>query len=248
VLEGSHGFGLPDDFILYRERHGHIAGVAYFGSQLVLAADDEAAVDAFAVETRRHRQLRGFVGPSNIVARLWERVRDWHPQPSLVRAHQPLYLIHPAALQRPIDATGEVDVRLATLADEEFVAEHSALMIRGELGYDPRVNRTGFAMGIRQSIEQQAWWVWIAAGNLRFQCNVGARTRHTAQIQGVWTPPAERHHGYATRALGAICHRLLENNATLSLYVNDFNTDAIALYERLGFVRIGEFSTLLFDT
>jgi hypothetical protein len=33
---------------------------------------------------------------------------------------------------------------------------------------------------------------------------------------------------------------------TLSLYVNDFNEPAIALYERVGFRRAGEFATLLF--
>jgi predicted GNAT family acetyltransferase len=39
---------------------------------------------------------------------------------------------------------------------------------------------------------------------------------------------------------------LLASNATLSLYVNDFNRDAIALYERTGFVQSGTMSTLLF--
>jgi hypothetical protein len=39
---------------------------------------------------------------------------------------------------------------------------------------------------------------------------------------------------------------LLASNPTVSLYVNDFNTEAIALYERIGFTRVGELATYLF--
>jgi predicted GNAT family acetyltransferase len=88
--------------------------------------------------------------------------------------------------------------------------------------------------------------VWIVNNELRFQCNVGARTPVTTQIQGVWTPQALRGRGYATRALAATARKLLETNPTVSLYVNDFNTGAIALYDRIGFTRVGELATYLF--
>jgi uncharacterized protein len=65
-------------------------------------------------------------------------------------------------------------------------------------------------------------------------------------VQGVWTPPALRGHGYATRALAATTRRLLATTPTVSLYVNDFNTAAIALYDRIGFTRVGELATYLF--
>jgi predicted GNAT family acetyltransferase len=208
----------------------------------VIAADDAAAIDAFALETRRHTRLRSFVGPRWCVEGLWERVRTWHRPPVLTRGNQPIYVLFPQALAPPPAVT----VRQATLADAEMVTENSAEMMLGELGYDPRTNRASFGAGIRRAINLGQWWVYIEGQELRFQLNVGAQTAATAQLQGVWTPPAVRKRGYARAALSQIASHLLASNATLSLYVNDFNRDAIALYERTGFVQSGTMSTLLF--
>jgi len=228
--------------VLNRDPGGRPDGLAYVGAQLVLAADTDAALDAFAAEARLRRGLRSLVGPKAAADGLWERIRREHPDPSLVRARQPLYLLTPEALVPGTDP----GVRPALESEAELIAEHSARMILGELGYDPRGARAGFTGAIRRSIAQGSWWVWVAADGLRFQCNVGPRSAATAQLQGVWTPPEQRGKGYAAVALAAVARRLLVTEATLTLYVNDFNTPAMALYERLGFVRVGTFATYLF--
>jgi hypothetical protein len=207
-----------------------------------LAADDDATVDQFAVEARRHPGLRAFVGPKAAIDRFRHDVQSWHRPPAIVRELQPLYVLRPESLA----AHDEVDVRAAVGAEAELIAEHSGAMMLGELGYDPRDHRTGFTASVRRAIEARLWWVWIVDGELRFQCNIGAFTRMTAQLQGVWTPPDLRGRGYASAALGSIARKLFATYPTLSLYVNDFNRDAIALYERVGFVRVGEMSTVLF--
>jgi ribosomal protein S18 acetylase RimI-like enzyme len=243
VLAGGHGPYAPDELVLDRKRDGTVRGVIYYGAQLVVAADEGAALDAFAIETRKYPALRSFVGPKRSVDGIWNRVKGWYRAPVLVRERQPLYALWPQA-QRPIE---DVAVRLARPDETALVAEHSARMIVGELGYDPRAQRATFLAGVRQTIERSGWWIWEVAGELRFQCNIGATTPLTAQIQGVWTPPALRRHGYATLGLAAVARRLLERNPTVSLYVNDFNTDAIALYDRIGFTRVGELATYLFS-
>ncbi len=243
VLEGGHGAYASDELVLDRRRDGTVRGVVYFGAQLVLAADDPAALDAFAVETRKYPGLRSFVGTKRAVDGLWARVRPWHRPPSIVRERQPLYALWPQALE-PVD---DVDVRLARVDEAPLVADHSAQMILGELGYDPRAQRTTFVAGVRRAIELGTWWVWNVEGELRFQCNVGAHTPVTAQLQGVWTPEPVRGRGYATRGLAAVARRVLATTPTASLYVNDFNTAAIALYERIGFARVGELATYLFS-
>ena len=243
MLEGGHGPGASDELVLSRGARGRVNGLVYYGAQLVVAADDDRALDAFAIETRKHRGLRSFVGPKEAVDGLWARVERWHPQPIIVREAQPVYTVSAGALRA---AGPDPGVRRALPGDAELIAENSARMILGELGYDPRTNRAGFIAAVRRAIANGIWWVWIVDGVLRFQLNVGPRSAATAQLQGVWTPPDQRGNGYASLALGAIARQLLVTETTLSLYVNDFNAPAIALYERLGFTRASTFATYLF--
>jgi predicted GNAT family acetyltransferase len=242
VLDGGHGPYAPDELVLDRKRDGTVRGVIYYGAQLVVAADESAALDAFAIETRKYPGLRSFVGPKRAVDGIWNRVKTWHRAPVLVREHQPIYALWPQS----IEAYDDVAVRLARADEAELVADNSARMILGELGYDPRGQRATFVAGVRRAIEFGTWWVWVVDNELRFQCNIGARTPVTAQLQGVWTPPQVRGRGYATKALAAISRRLLAENPTVSLYVNDFNTEALALYDRVGYTRVGELATYLF--
>jgi len=242
VVEGGLGMTTAyESIVVWRSYNRLVAGVAFFGPQIAFAADDVAAIDAFAIEARERPMARMIVGPRYIANHFWARVKSWYRKPSLVRPSQPIY-----ALDR-MPAGDDVPVRQARASDIEIVADNSAEMMIGELGYDPREHRTNFMHGIARLIERGWWWVWIEDGRLLFQCNIGSKTSRTAQVQGVWTPPEQRGHGYATRALRTICRRMLNDVPTLSLYVNDFNEKAIALYERIGFERVGEFTTYLFN-
>jgi uncharacterized protein len=220
-----------------------ITGIAYFGRQVAIAAENDEAVGAFADISRRQYGERMIVGPRATIARYWKLISRHHPQPRLIRERQYVMMVDRALLQ-PYER--EVVARHARMDEWTAVADNSALMIRQELEYDPRRTSPEFTANVRAMIERGLWWVGESLGRLCFFCNVGPWGPQTAQLQGIWTPPELRGKGLATAALGAVCDRLLELTPTLSLYVNDFNASAIRLYERVGFRTVSEFQTLLF--
>ncbi len=228
--------------VLARDRDGALRAVAYDGPHLVFAVDEPAAVDAFLPLRERRGGLQMIVGPKGAVERFWRTAHDAFGRPRAIRSSQPVYAVERATLR---GWRAAIEAGRATPAETSEIAAHAARMIAGELGGP---TRSDFAFEARTAQAIAAGRVWRAREDRRlvFQCHVGAISAHTAQLQGVWTPPEMRGAGHATRALGAICDLLLDEHPSLCLYVNAYNTKAIALYERVGFVRAGEFMSVLF--
>jgi uncharacterized protein len=220
-----------------------VRGVAYFARQVALAAESPAAIEAFAKIGATHRSEKMIVGPRNEIAAYWALLRDKHERPRLIRDRQFVMMLDRSMLQ-PYEHT--VVARRARIDEWPAVADNSASMIAAELEYDPMRSSPEFTSNVRAMIDRGLWWVGESLGRLCFFCNIGPWSPQTAQLQGIWVPPELRGKGLATAALGAVCDRVLEVTPTLSLYVNDFNDRAIALYERIGFTTVSEFQTLLF--
>ncbi len=233
-----------EDRVPSRNAGGRLHGVAYDGPQIVFAGD-AAAIDRFGDSIDPGRIARRMiVAPRPLVERFWKRVRNRFPQPDLIRKNQPLYAVDAATLRAP---SGDIaGVGRATPDESEEITQQSARMAAGELGGDPEYVDADYRHRIESIVRAGLFWRCRSGGRLVFQCHLGPITAATAQIQGIWTPPGERRKGYATRALATICKRLLGEHRTLSLYVNDFNREAIRLYERLGFRRVGEFASIIF--
>ena len=220
-----------------------ICGLAYFGRQVVIASTDTQALEAFAEIARAHRGERMIVGPRASTIHYWSLIEAAHTPPRVVRDRQYVMKLDRAALK---EYDHSVVARRARIDEWTSVADNSSLMIAQELEYDPLRSSPEFTSNVRAMIDRGLWWVGESLGRLCFYCNIGPWSPQTAQLQGIWTPPDLRGKGLATAALAAICDRLLAMTPTLSLYVNDFNEPAIALYERVGFETVGEFTTLLF--
>jgi uncharacterized protein len=228
---------------LARDADGAIRGVAYDGPQLVFACDEPRVVEVFAPPNGRHFAPRMIVGPRPVVEHFWNCAKRHFPRPAAIRDVQPVYAVDRSRLR---GSRHDAPVARATLAELDELALHAARMSAGELGGNPSRVDAAFRARIAQHIGSHSFWRLRHDGALVFQCYVGSRSAATAQIQGVWSPPEARGHGYARRAFGAICDLLLDEHPSLSLYVNEFNAKAIALYEATGFACVGEFSSILF--
>jgi predicted GNAT family acetyltransferase len=66
-------------------------------------------------------------------------------------------------------------------------------------------------------------------------------------VQGVWVDPEYRGRGIAQAGMAAVVRAALAEVApTVSLYVNSFNSSALAVYRRVGFEQVGTYATVLF--
>ena len=243
LIASDRSSGTRSALYVYTDRRAQIRGVAFFGRQVVLAADDATVIDAFADVAPAYRFERMIVGPKRTVERFWERLKPWHSPPRVVRESQPLLAVDRLSLR---GNRGDVIVRRARPSEWESVAHNSAKMIEHELDYDPRSFAAEFNSNVRMMIDRGLWWVGERDGQLCFYCNAGPRSPQTLQLQGIWTPPGLRGKGLAAASLYGVCDELLGGSPSLSLYVNGFNEPALRLYDRLGFKRVGEFTTLLF--
>jgi predicted GNAT family acetyltransferase len=229
------------DVLLWRDAEGTVRGVGYFGTQVVLHAERDEAVDAFASFARRLNSPRMIVGPVATIERFWKRTGALFGPHSAIRECQPVYALERRQLRY---TRADAGVARASLDELDEIVNNAAAMIVGELGNDPRRNGSDFRSRTAGLIRNGWFWRYRIDGQLLFMCHVGSTSARTAQLQGVWAPVAARGHGYATGGLGAICDHLLDEYPTVSLYVNDFNAPAIALYERVGFEPVGAFRTI----
>ena len=93
--------------------------------------------------------------------------------------------------------------------------------------------------------ERRAFARFDKRGEVVFKADLGAVSRHTSQVQGVWVRPDLRGRGIGTRGLAAVLAHALRVTPTVSLYVNDYNTGARAMYRRVGFDQVGSYATVV---
>lgn len=229
---------------MFAVRHnGELLLVASLATNVVLAADagvnrdllDSAlALVADRIITRV-LPVRAIISPAHLVEKLWERLRNRLDPPTVARMNQPIY-----AIRRRFDFPDLRGARYATVRDLDKLVPACAAMHHEEVGIDPlERDAAGYRDRIRELVERKRSIIWLEDGKIASKCEFSAVTADAVQLMGVWTDPKLRRRGIARAALEEVCGHLFRTGKSVTLFVNDFNTPAISLYESLGFRQIG---------
>lgn len=139
--------------------------------------------------------------------------------------------------------------RLATSADLGELLPAAAAMFTEEVGFDPIARYgDGYAARLRTLIAgQRSAIVTDVNGRVIFKADAGIVNLDAAQVQGVWLHPDYRGYGLAKPFFADAAQVLQRRYPHLSLYVNDYNARALAMYRGTGWEQIGQFSTIIFE-
>ncbi|TNM27315.1 GNAT family N-acetyltransferase [Streptomyces sedi] len=229
----------------YREER--LAALCYSGANLVPVQAEDDSVAAFAARARRQgRRCSSIVGPVDATARLWALLEPhWGPARE-VRARQPLLVTRSVPAEVPPDPL----VRRMRRDEMPLVLPAAVDMFTEEVGISPLDADDGgltYQARVAEIVGAGRCFARVEEGRVVFKAEIGAVTPQTCQLQGVWTAPDRRGEGLATRGLATVLRHALDETAPLvSLYANDFNAPALAVYRRLGFTESGALMSVLF--
>jgi uncharacterized protein len=226
-------------------RRGAQESLCYAGANLIPLrgglSDLYAFADAALTSSRRCSSL---VGRSELVMPIWQRLESAWGTARDVREHQPLM-----SLSRMPNCP--IDPRVRQVRPEEIDTYLVAAvdMFIGEVGVDPRVGDggRGYRRRVASLISAGRAWARFEDGEVVFKAEVGSQSPTVGQIQGVWVHPEWRGRGLGTGGTATLSAVIVGTGRIASLYVNDFNTVARATYDRVGFVEVGSFATVLLD-
>lgn len=223
--------------------NGAIVLVVSLATNIVLAGDpsisDDITDTAIALVAdrilTRMLPVRAIISPAHLVEKLWIMLRMRLDPPTVVRMNQPIY-----ALRKTLAYPDLTRARYSTVRDLEQLVPACAAMHKEEVGIDPMErDAVGYRERIRELIDKKRSVILVENGVIVAKCEYSAVTPESVQLMGVWSHPQHRRRGHSRELLGEVCGHFSRKGKTVTLFVNDFNAPAIALYESLGFKRIG---------
>jgi uncharacterized protein len=226
-------------------RRGPDESLCYAGANLIPLRGRLSDLCAFAdAALTASRRCSSLVGRAELVMPMWQRLEPaWGPARD-VREHQPLMSLNTMP-------TCDIDPDVRQVRPDEIDTYLVAAidMFIGEVGVDPRIGDggRGYRRRVASMIAAGRAWARFENGEVVFKAEVGSQSPAVSQIQGVWVHPERRGRGLGTAGTATLAAVIVGTGRIASLYVNDFNTVARATYDRIGFVEVGTFATVLLD-
>ena len=245
VESGSGGYRNSYSDLLGYFDDGKLKAALLCGANVVPVNTSLIARQEFAsVLSRSGRRSSSIVGPASEVLDLWSRLSPSWGSAREVRENQPVL-----AMREPSRVLSDDVVRYSTLADLDELVPACVAMFTEEVGVSP--NSGGGASAYRNRVAElvsaRKSFVRYLGDELVFKAEVGTVGSEVAQVQGVWVKPEYRGKGISVPAMAAVVKYVLADIApVVSLYVNNFNTPALATYRNVGFEQVDTFATVLF--
>jgi predicted GNAT family acetyltransferase len=226
------------------ERDGALRALCHVGSNMVPVNADAEAVAAWVEFASPKRPSASIIGPSTVVLGMWRQLSDrwgasWREVRN-VRPHQPVL-----AISKDPQVTPNPQVRRVTLEHWDSYYEAAVRMYTEEVGVSPvQGNPAGYRFYVRQLITSGRAFGLFDGDRVLFKADLGSVSGSVCQVQGVWLEPELRGRGLSAAAMAAVVQLARKLVPTVSLYVNDYNLPARAMYDRVGFAKVGEFATV----
>jgi uncharacterized protein len=224
---------------------GRVISACYAGANLVPVGATPAAATAFAGRARlQGRRCSSIVGPAEAVSQMWELLHPYWGQPREIREAQPVM-----AISGPSPVAADPQLRRVRPSELDILLPASVAMFTEEVGVSPLGPDGGAAYRARvaELIALGRAFARIEDGRVTFKAEIGAVTPHACQVQGVWVRPDLRGRGLAVAGMSAVVQEALRTLApVVSLYVNDFNAPARAVYRKVGFTELATLTSILF--
>ncbi len=144
---------------------------------------------------------------------------------------------------------GDPQVEVVTLGQLDAFMPAAVAMFSEEVGISPIAGgrAAAYRARIATSVMEGKSYAIVRDGEVVFKAEIGAVSRGSAQLQGVWVHPRLRGTGIAIPAVAAACELAREQHAPrISLYANHHNSAALHTYRRVGFRQVATFATVLF--
>jgi hypothetical protein len=200
------------------------------GGLVVPSASDASATSFIADALSSSMKLRGTMGDKSAVDALVRSLCAGKPRLSRT---QRLFSVS-------ADDLGPFTNPLLRLAREEDLPRLLPLAqgyVREALERDPLAeDPQGYEARVIQRIRQRRTYVLEEAGGLVFKVDIGSRSQYGAELEGVYTLPAERKKGHATLCLGQISRHLLSSLPRLTMRIDEHDESTARIARKVGYL------------
>jgi predicted GNAT family acetyltransferase len=189
------------------------------------------AMALIAVDVLKEPKLEGVIGPRlSVEAFAAASGRQWRPGMA-----QGVY-----ECRRVIPPRGVAgDRRRTTSVDTALLATWIQAFLREAGGENPTIEEA--TVSAERHIASQGTYFWVVGGEPVSYAGAYNFTRHGVRVGPVYTPPEHRQHGYASALVAEVTQQELSGGREFAyLYTNLANPTSNAIYQRIGYRRIGE--------